>query len=669
MIKVIGRLCVCVSMPVLSALAGNPLFPTDLERLIQPVQGAVRLESSFDRTGQNHDWFDATKKEHNYWKKLPDGRWMVFDHAGPGVLERMWMAMPPPGGVQFYFDDEEKPRVTCKSIYELFAEGKVAPFVRPLAANFLGGWYSYVPMPYAKRLKIVFDNAPSYLQMTYRTLGKEQKVETFDVSRASADSPALKKCLDRLKEPWKKPYDEGAMKRTTNRKTLAASERFDGAVLQGPGILRGMRLKVSGVDPALGQKVALCVHVDGQKQPNVAVPVNDFFCDSFGFGDTRAFPVGVHDGWRYCWFPMPFSESLRVELVNDCDQPVEIECEADAALGALPAGCLQFFARWHRENPAADTNKSFTILNATGTGHYVGVNLLVNSSEKSIGFLEGDELFAVDGRPHTEYNGTGMEDYFNGAWYFVLGHMGSGPFFGAPYVDDQWGLVQLYRMHVADPVSFEQSACLELEHGTENLGTLDMSCVTFFYATAGTQTNFEPLPKATQRLVRMKPHPYWGRPLDMAMLRSRRAAELHACFPLFEGYGCVKVGSEPGNELSVDIDAPEDGKWNVLMTFGQSPSCGYYRTLLDGQPAKGTTFFCGVPFPVLALTGNMIMVREAQMTKGRHRVTIVSDKNPSPKKPVPGTDEKARMTEKLAGYDILIQAVDLERVGGASRGQ
>ncbi len=58
---------------------------------------------------------------------------------------------------------------------------------------------------------------------------------------------------------------------------------------------------------------------------------------------------------------------------------------------------------------------NYVFLEATGKGHFVGVTQSVVQNE--IGwFGEGDDMIFIDGDTMPTINGTGTEDYFNGAW-------------------------------------------------------------------------------------------------------------------------------------------------------------------------------------------------------------------------------------------------------------
>ena len=79
----------------------------------------------------------------------------MADLTGPGAVVRIWSANPS-GTLRFYFDGEETPRFTAKTI-ELLG-GKVQPFGFPFAYEAAKGWDFYYPLPYAKSLKVTVDD-------------------------------------------------------------------------------------------------------------------------------------------------------------------------------------------------------------------------------------------------------------------------------------------------------------------------------------------------------------------------------------------------------------------------------------------------------------------------------------------------------------------------------
>jgi hypothetical protein len=98
-------------------------------------------------------------------------------------------------------------------------------------------------------------------------------------------------------------------------------------------------------------------------------------------------------------------------------------------------------------------------------------------------FLEGDDVAIVDGVRH---QGTGTEDYFNGAFYFPNGPFDS-PFAAliAQSIDTATSsaAVTMLRWHIlSDARSFRDSFRLEFEYGPDKPQTLiEYHSIAFYY--------------------------------------------------------------------------------------------------------------------------------------------------------------------------------------------
>ena len=79
-----------------------------------------------------------------------------------------------------------------------------------------------------------------------------------------------------------------------------------------------------------------------------------------------------------------------------------------------------------------DGADNYVFLEATGKGHFVGVTHAVEQNQDGW-FGEGDDMIFIDGDALPTINGTGTEDYYNGAWDFggqAFGYVHN----GAPYI-------------------------------------------------------------------------------------------------------------------------------------------------------------------------------------------------------------------------------------------
>jgi len=96
-------------------------------------------------------------------------------------------------------------------------------------------------------------------------------------------------------------------------------------------------------------------------------------------------------------------------------------------------------------------------------------------------YLEGDERAYVDGSLHPAVYGTGVEDLFNGGFYFDQGPFGLA-LHGSPYhiVDGGEDITAAYRLMPTDGVTFTSSLEVGLEGGPE--GNLSLRVRTVAYA-------------------------------------------------------------------------------------------------------------------------------------------------------------------------------------------
>jgi hypothetical protein len=131
----------------------DALGATAFEHLADLRTGELALrETSFDRTGGNLD----SAATGNFLYLDDHGDRVLLDQRGPGSLSRMWFTgFGPAQEIHVYFDDETSPRISTK-LADLFS-GTKAPFLAPLVGDAKaasGGFYSYLPLPFAKAIRV-----------------------------------------------------------------------------------------------------------------------------------------------------------------------------------------------------------------------------------------------------------------------------------------------------------------------------------------------------------------------------------------------------------------------------------------------------------------------------------------------------------------------------------
>jgi hypothetical protein len=291
------------------------------------------------------------------------------------------------------------------------------------------------------------------------------------------------------------------------------------------------------------RKVLIKMYWDGETEPSVEVPIGDFF--GMGHAKSKEFwslplVMGPQGGRGFnSYFAMPFASAAKIEIVNECDTQLNYYFYVDyEEYDQLEEGLGRFHAQWRREF-ATDTwgaemplkeplgatpegqkylmeelwkkpNKkgegNYVILEAEGTGHYVGCNLNIDcfTQEKNNWYGEGDDMIFIDGEEYPSIHGTGTEDYFNTA--FCPSREFHTPYFGINLnsgdEENPWrGKNSMYRFHIEDPIRFKKSIKVTIEHGHANKLMNDYSSTAYWYQVEP-HKKFPEMPPVKERLPR-----------------------------------------------------------------------------------------------------------------------------------------------------------------------
>jgi hypothetical protein len=217
--------------------------------------------------------------------------------------------------------------------------------------------------------------------------------------------------------------------------------------VQGAGVVTHIWFTINSPDPMHLKNLVLRAWWDGEASPSVEVPVGDFF--GLGLGEYFVYqsallavaPVKALNSY----FQMPFANAARMTVTNDGPQRVRSFYFATdyVALPSLPADLGRFHAQYRQASPCKAVisdgknlkgESNYVFLEAAGRGHFVGVTQSIVQNENGW-FGEGDDMIFVDGATMPTINGTGTEDYYNGAWDFG-GQPFANPHQGAPYIVD-----------------------------------------------------------------------------------------------------------------------------------------------------------------------------------------------------------------------------------------
>ena len=315
------------------------------------------------------------------------------------------------------------------------------------------------------------------------------------------------------------------------------------ADIEGAGIIRHIWCTMAAPrNPHYARTTVLRMFWDSSPAPCVEAPIADFF--GIGHGIVKNFwslPLAMspQDGKGFnCWFPMPFASDARIEVTNEAASGMIFHYYVDYDEHArLDDDLLRFHTQWRRENPTTgwgegrfdddlssggrmgearqkawgtpnlDGAGNYVIMEATGRGHYAGCNLNVDcfARARDDWYGEGDDMIFIDGEKWPpSLHGTGTEDYFNTA--FCPREEYNSPYHGVTVYSgtEDWpwkGKNSMYRFHIEDPVMFEKSIRVTIEHGHANDMTHDYSSTADWYQTEP-HAPFPAFPPAEARLPR-----------------------------------------------------------------------------------------------------------------------------------------------------------------------
>ncbi len=294
--------------------------------------------------------------------------------------------------------------------------------------------------------------------------------------------------------------------------------------IQGAGIVRHIWCTMhAGANHLYARTTLLRMFWDGAATPCVEAPMGDFF--GIGHAIVKNFvslplTMSPQDGRGFnCFFPMPFASRARIEVTNQGRTRMVFYYYVDyEEHDTLEGEWARFHAQWRRENPTEgwgegrfdddiagghvgelrrrvwgtpnlDGRGNYLILEGQGRGHYVGCNLNIDcfSRQKNDWYGEGDDMIFIDGDVWPPaLHGTGTEDYFNTA--FCPRQEYSAPYHGVTVYSGtpEWpwkGKNSLYRFHIEDPIMFEKSIRVTIEHGHANSLWNDYSSTAYWYQT------------------------------------------------------------------------------------------------------------------------------------------------------------------------------------------
>ncbi len=599
--------------------------------------------SSFDRNAKSpgKNWFANADASQFIRTENNNGReeWVLLDAQGPGAIVRWWITSGEyKNHFHIYIDGAQEPTFSGK-IDEIV--GGTAFCGTPLSQETARGRNLYLPIPYAKSIKITCDamdvQKNLYYQINYRTYSKDTAAESFspEVLR-SAEAQIAAVCETLLNPPEVSSTVQNSKTFTASR-VLEPGKSTAALSLTGPGNIVNLRVKVdtkagkkvgkkagiSDADGASSEEVCaaaadalrstiLQISFDGQT--TVLCPLGDFFGSGVGLNPYRTFFTAVaEDGNLQAFWPMPFLKDAQISFLNVGTAPVtlEVSCvQADISENRTNnASDLRYFhANWRQEREistlAGQGTRDWNYVTIDGSGTYVGdVLSVVNSSPQWWG--EGDEKIYVDGESFPSHFGTGTEDYYGYAWCTPTRF--ESPWRAQPRAEgpSNFGNTTNLRFRSLDRIPFEKNFRFDMEIWHWASTKINYAVTVFWYGP--TSSRLQNAPSDASLLEEAAASVRYRTQLSLTY-GPFRLSKIPSGNLSIQGMGSFPNGKwrddeqlwwsagKSGDELDFLIEIPSAAK---TLTLGLTRACDYgiFEFYLDGKLLSSVPFDACNPVP------------------------------------------------------------------------
>lgn len=531
--------------------------------------------------------------------KRPGGsrEFVMAEAEGPGYVSRIWSANPT-GEIRIYIDGSDVPAL--KADFTALTYGKVAPFAPPFGQETSRGCTLYFPIPFAKSIKIVTDKGGMYYQVAVTTYAKGTAVESYSPAVLERARDVLARTRDRLEVP-------GLTGRWDSYPTAVVVEpgaTVDLLKMSRPGAITAVMLKIDAEDRdvALARSL-LSITFDEAAQPQVAVPVGDFFGTGPGVNAYQSLAAAVAaDGvMRARWY-MPFARSVRVSLSNGSSKPFRVgNLIATVDTEPAPDSLMHFHARWLYEDnlqtKAGDGTKEWPALRVEGgAGRFVGL-LLDVYNPTAAWWGEGDEKAYVDGEKFPSTFGTGTEDFFGYAWCDPHPYMH--PFHAQTRCDGPGnrGYTSNVRYEILDAIPFHQSLAFDLEVWHWQAVKVQYASIAFFYAAPGASAG-QDVPDLKGRVLHPPGEGVHHEPgvIEAEKLRVVEVGGGEVPNQDMASFGEAWSGgaqlwwlsARAGQSLTLELPVAKGGPQAITAAFTRAPDYGIVALEIDGKPLGRT---------------------------------------------------------------------------------
>jgi hypothetical protein len=466
----------CLTWIVLLSTNALAQWPTGNQTLQQVENWPIYREgvicgqvSSADPTGGDDDGSSFLYQQ--------DSLFVIFDQDGPGCVYRLWIrnvVEAPNRLIKIYFDNQADPTIST-TIANLF-NGNFQNFRTPLVGNgssSSGGNYCYLPLPYVRHLKIALVDGTLPHQITYHQYPPGTPIAPY-----SAVIP------DSILQQWSNtgtdPKDPFGNLTSSGNMVVAPNQTQAIFTHSGSGSITGLLLNLNPSTLSVLQSLRLRCTWDDASLPQVDSPIGAFFANTQGMTPVAGLPLGVQNNQYYCYFPMPFWQSARIELYNTSFS-ISVSVNYTVTYKGEPypeeSG---YFCAIQKPYSVSEPAQELVLGELSGHGQLAGMSVtLISSAGPS--YLHGDLRMYSDGMAYPLMQGTDFDGDVNAGNYFT-GSAFSKPVHGAPFIQNSAeDKVCAYRFFLGDLIPFGSALSLRAEHGNRNVTPLTYSSVIYSY--------------------------------------------------------------------------------------------------------------------------------------------------------------------------------------------
>ncbi len=404
---------------------------------------------------------------------------VIFDQEGPGCVYRIWIRhtqSTPERIIKFYFDNESVPRIAT-TIQDIFS-GQHFPLLAPLVGNAnvsSGGYYCYYPLPFARHLKVTFEGGLEAHQITYHHYPAGTEITSY----TGEEDPAT--VVAQWQNTGSDPKDPTGNISESGMITINPAQTETVFSYSGGGSITGFQFTPTPNILSILESLILQFYWDDSSIPQVECTFGSFFGSSLGPAQVDGLPVGIDGNTYYCYFPMPFWDSARLEVYNSSinasvDLTFELTYKTD-----LYEDESGYFCVSQRSFVEATYGQDMVFAEMGGHGQLAGalVTLIASTGQ---GAFHGDMRCYLDGQAMPIIQGTDFDGDFNVGDYFQSGPF-TLPMHGVPVVQIAGERrVCAYRYFLGDLLPFSSSIILSAEHGHSNKVDLVYSSVIYSYS-------------------------------------------------------------------------------------------------------------------------------------------------------------------------------------------